>query len=414
MICSYLIVFVNLALWGLFLLKDNKKRWVEISIFFCIALILSIVYILNPCSICIVIFGIEINIFYLLIQLLQITLCSLIAAGLKNINYKKLGIGITSSLFSFFITFFLLKNIFSLSSLELNDIGSYYYFTEIYYISILILGLILIIASSLFIVRVQEQRMFILMILLFSLTQALLIGLLCKNLSDSILNSREFTVYLSLIIILLFIELLAIAGIVYLIKKYMQQQQQLQQARLTAINKEFVENYNWTIDEILKLKHDLTNMIEASNGAFKDELIQRFSQIPKIYNTPITSVNAILTNKEKKIKELQIPYSFEINVKRDIDIDSLDLISLISNTLDNAIEASEQIEHPQINLKLEIDDRLYLSCNNKFDGKRINIKRKNSKYHGYGSKILKDITSKYKGNMDINVSTDIFLIEIEI
>ena len=108
------------------------------------------------------------------------------------------------------------------------------------------------------------------------------------------------------------------------------------------------------------------------------------------------------------------------------DMASSDVYFLLTNIIDNAIEATEAIEekeHRVISLTaskkkgvLMIEETNYyrgeLSFNN--DGSIKTTKQENKKYHGYGTKSIAYVVKKYDGKMHYETEDSIFKLTIAI
>ena len=93
---------------------------------------------------------------------------------------------------------------------------------------------------------------------------------------------------------------------------------------------------------------------------------------------------------------------------KEIKIDAVDLSSLLSNLLDNAIESAAQTSSPFVKLAILKYNAYYTICvDNSYGGKKcldesasgMLISTKfDSALHGYGTQIISDIAQKYDGN----------------
>lgn len=101
-----------------------------------------------------------------------------------------------------------------------------------------------------------------------------------------------------------------------------------------------------------------------------------------------------------------------------MQIEPIDISSLLSNLLDNAIEASEKTDNPIINLSIFKQNAYYViniensicENNNLTDSDYIPISTKsNSALHGYGMQIIDDIAQKYDGNFSWRVRNEKFV-----
>ena len=126
-------------------------------------------------------------------------------------------------------------------------------------------------------------------------------------------------------------------------------------------------------------------------------------------NHPV--VNTVLNLKYKIAKENKILMVVRFNDLSEISMKDADIISILSNLLDNAIEAAgkSQMEKPQIKVKFVIEHgKMILSVLNDWDhqyreenGKFLSLKA-DAKSHGYGLENVKRIVKKYKGIYMVN------------
>ena len=84
-----------------------------------------------------------------------------------------------------------------------------------------------------------------------------------------------------------------------------------------------------------------------------------------------------------------------------------DLITLISNILDNAIEAAKDSTEKRIDLSINrINDFDILTCSNSCDrkpiasGKDLQTTKKMKGFHGFGVKSIRKQAEKYNGEFD--------------
>ena len=84
-----------------------------------------------------------------------------------------------------------------------------------------------------------------------------------------------------------------------------------------------------------------------------------------------------------------------------------DIIVLISNILDNAVDAAKQSKEKRIDLSINrINSFDVLTCTNSCEkrppssGKTLHTTKPQKGFHGYGIKSIKKIAQKYKGEFD--------------
>ena len=173
------------------------------------------------------------------------------------------------------------------------------------------------------------------------------------------------------------------------------------------------------------IKHDLKNQIQIAyamrnkNDNFVNILEDIDAELDKV-NTNIYSKNEILNTVLllKKIEAKKFDINMVYKIDKSISLDSMkdsDVCKLFSNILDNSIEASKKTDDKKILLKLcKRNDYIVLICENTYKEElRKNIlgfltTKENKKEHGYGIKIIKSISDKYSGEMNIQAKNGSF------
>lgn len=99
-------------------------------------------------------------------------------------------------------------------------------------------------------------------------------------------------------------------------------------------------------------------------------------------------------------------------------IDVSDMVAIIGNLLDNAMEAVCKTETRRICMDVNYKKgRIFIYLENTYDG-RINCKNgdilstKSGGVHGYGLKNIRKTLEKYNGCMDIEYTDTVFSVDI--
>ena len=123
------------------------------------------------------------------------------------------------------------------------------------------------------------------------------------------------------------------------------------------------------------------------------------------YNTGNSILDSILASKQTIAEARGVKYFANVIIDKKIDIEDRDLVCLMGNLLDNAIESAEQTEKPFVNIVINLkQDILLIKINNSYCDENIgnNKNKKEDYFHGLGVKSIKDIVKKYKGNYEQN------------
>lgn len=174
-----------------------------------------------------------------------------------------------------------------------------------------------------------------------------------------------------------------------------------------SVIKSLLDNENF--DELKKYVHNICNKI---------------SEIERLNYTENIVIDSILNFKIDEIKESCIKYEFNIKIPKDLNINSVDITIILSNLLDNAIEACKRdlkTLNKYINLDLMFKDNLFIiKCKNSFDGfinekgKNIITRKDNKVDCGIGIFNIENVVKKYNGFMEISYDENNFNVDISL
>ncbi|MBQ8297517.1 MAG: sensor histidine kinase [Ruminococcus sp.] len=181
-----------------------------------------------------------------------------------------------------------------------------------------------------------------------------------------------------------------------------------------------------------RLKHDMKNhiMVIAShlnNGEIdeaKDYLSVVLDNLNRVYSyiqTGNSVLNYIINSKLEYAQQNDIQFKAEIENLPFAKMGSVDFSAVLSNALDNAIEASMRATEKYIYVSI-LKKRGYdtITVKNKIDqsvlenNPELRSMKEESDTHGYGIKQIKTITEKYNGMVDIYEDNGMFCIHIMI
>ena len=180
------------------------------------------------------------------------------------------------------------------------------------------------------------------------------------------------------------------------------------------------------------LRHDMKNHLNIVSTLLKqreyenadkylDELNENFAPSTKVY-CPNSTINAVLNVKEQVAANHGISCEFQIDLPKTLPLDDVDLCSLLSNTLDNAVEASVKIPEPArrfITLKTRCKNGYFSyeienSKTNEIikNGGKYETDKSDKTLHGIGLSNVRRIVEKYGGDMQIDYSDDKFTVVV--
>lgn len=186
--------------------------------------------------------------------------------------------------------------------------------------------------------------------------------------------------------------------------------------------------------KVRKLYHDMKNHITCIQGIYgHNELAEKYIENIKneldewksIFMTGNMILDIILNDKKKICDKNNIDFYVEINFSSCGFIDMLDVCSIFSNMIDNAIEACIKIKDKNTSRFIKIKGTMVngffvIKCENskineiKFKNNNIKTDKKNSYLHGIGIKSIKNSVQKYDGEVFIDYQDYIFIVKIYI
>lgn len=187
-------------------------------------------------------------------------------------------------------------------------------------------------------------------------------------------------------------------------------------------------------DKLQKIRHDIRNhlintkiLLESNDVDNASSLLNDIIGQTDDINISISQstgnniIDTIIAFKATVCENKNIPFKYMLDVLPELKIDYADISSVISNLIDNAIEATEKTENPYILLKITTHGSYVdIFVKNTYDGiintaeqQSVLATTKNDTFfHGYGTKIIKEITEKYDGNYSWKESGDFFITNV--
>ncbi len=236
--------------------------------------------------------------------------------------------------------------------------------------------------------------------------------------------------YLILSLSFFVMSMIVIYFFTYLCSSF-QQKQRLETSYKSMEEKLSVQTENSR--KLQKVRHDIKNHLMNIRVLLKEEnydkanslLSEAIGQTDDINisiekSTGNSIVDAAVAYKAAICKNRNIRFDYEFQPLPQLSINDIDISSVISNLLDNAIEAAAKSAEPHIFLKIKMHGN-YLSIvvNNTYtndirhnsNGGLLSTKP-HSDEHGQGTQIIKQIANKYDGDSSWKVSEDFFFMSV--
>lgn len=421
----FLSLILIIILFSLFIYyRDIIQKKSKKIILLLLLLILLIAQIAVHFSIPIKIGATTIHIHLSIYPIILIWLCYMIIWKFSNYNFLMPLVLSFEIILCEIIAFSFFYIIFKIPLNELNDYKSIYYFTDYYYLFYMLLIIVFISFTNACFHYKSKINLFYYFLLSGSISTIIL------TLSSVLIyfiiyyifsNKFAFISYTFGMIFVIFITIISCLLLFTIIYKLIKTNKEINELKLQNLNHVYNNIISTSFEDMIKIKHDLANILEVCknyNMNLSNELINRFKQINSTKFCSNEILNQILVIKLKEAKENNINVEYSINCKtKNIILDDIDLVSLISNLFDNALEASIMALEKNIVLEINIDDNLFhIHIKNKLPSKQSehSQKYKNKKYHGYGKKIIADILLKYNGIKDEFKNNTDYVIDIVI
>lgn len=152
-----------------------------------------------------------------------------------------------------------------------------------------------------------------------------------------------------------------------------------------------------------------TNNIEGLNK-YLSELETRQNQNVVFSDTGNLIIDSIINSKLQDACDRGIDVKVRVQLPTDLEANSDDMVVILGNLLDNAIEACEKVEENKyVNFVMNYEkDCIFITVHNSFDGivKHYNngfqTRKENSEHHGIGLRSVKKTIDEYDGSIDFS------------
>lgn len=202
--------------------------------------------------------------------------------------------------------------------------------------------------------------------------------------------------------------------------------------QLEAIHYQSVNNMN---DKVKTILHSMNGVMQTVDALLQNKETEQINQIMSDFRKELSDagqtiycshplIDAILNEKARIAFEQHISYHVFVESGFVMaEMKSIDLISLVSNLIDNALEAASKCDHGFVDIKMfRVNDGEIVVLkfkNNYIDdpvecGGNFVTKKQNSSMHGIGVRQVKKIVEQYKGYIDFTYEKNIFEVVIHL
>lgn len=180
--------------------------------------------------------------------------------------------------------------------------------------------------------------------------------------------------------------------------------------------------------EIRLLRHDMRLLLSSLNVCIDNEDPQKARELIAAYTDSINrtrverfcdndAVNYVLSDYAGKCKALDIPFTCIIEME-ELKVDEILFCSILSNALDNALNAQKPLPAGKRSIRVMIkisNGKLLLSVKNPVGGKVVfsdGLPVAGKRGHGYGTQSIRYMTEKLGGNCQFSVQDDLFILRV--
>lgn len=186
-----------------------------------------------------------------------------------------------------------------------------------------------------------------------------------------------------------------------------------------------------SLEETRRIKHDMKNHViclkylaSKKDYSHIESYLDDIENSIDIINTGIYSgnnvVDAIINQKLKLAEENKIQFDIKATLPTDSFIQSIDICAIVSNSIDNAIEACQRSDYLKKNITLEshINKNYWIyklkNTSNKviINNNSIKTSKSDTLNHGHGLKNIFQSVKKYDGDINLLYQDDTFSISI--
>ena len=176
---------------------------------------------------------------------------------------------------------------------------------------------------------------------------------------------------------------------------------------------------NFHLATIKELSIDNKSTTDYINGLLED-----ISESEVYSSTGNIAFDSIINFKLKTAKEENIKLDLALFIPPVLNIEIADIVTILGNLLDNALDAVTKVEDKMIRLDIEFSKgNLLIKIDNSFDGNIKYTERKGENErriatlkmqdeHGYGLENVRKSVEKYNGHIDISHESNIFSVGV--
>jgi len=190
-----------------------------------------------------------------------------------------------------------------------------------------------------------------------------------------------------------------------------------------------------SVERVKAIRHDmklhLATAADYNAGGKVNELAEYLRGLlgdisaSEVYSdTGNIAFDSIINFKLRTAAEQNIKTDMDVLIPQNLTIEVADIVTLLGNLLDNALDAVAQTPDKRIKLNVKANKgNLFIKVDNTFDGEvkyakgkdgiaEAIITRKSGDNHGYGLKNIRKVAEKYHGHVEISHDGNVFSVGV--
>ena len=177
-----------------------------------------------------------------------------------------------------------------------------------------------------------------------------------------------------------------------------------------------------------KFRHDQNNLSAVMAQLIRDKkyaeleefsagLNERINELPYSVYSGNNIADAVINEKLEQAKNHGIGFDFDGMIPERSAVSDVELASILSNLLDNAIRSAESIPNGYVKTVCRCDKKHLMitvknSCEKNLDTKRLNTSKDFSSEHGFGLEIVSSIVRAHNGELRLSAVDREFTAEV--
>lgn len=198
-----------------------------------------------------------------------------------------------------------------------------------------------------------------------------------------------------------------------------------QSSRLAELREIYYQGLQQQEDQVRQIRHDLRNhltviegLLEKSDVPGATQYVTRLTGSPALRGTrhfcDNKAANVVLCAKVAAMEQMGIHADFCAALPQKLSVADTDLVALLGNALDNAIEGVQNTEEKKISLRCKVDKGLLmLRVENAVGGKihrNFSTTKSDKATHGFGLPGMREIAQRYHGTLNASIEDGRFVL----